>query len=334
MIQTVNVKYPLIVVLAGASCVLSHAQDLNTTRDKTLKQVDACISRHNVLSRQCKNMKKDVQTLVDAYWEGDKTVLPTLFRVAYLGDFYTEALIRDPDGFLSSMSSLSSREQHAVEIGISRGVLGIPKERFDATRTALNGFPASSPNYPTAMSCLKVIETEDVSLLVDYFPPNTFTNLGGFRLVQWFSRELNYLEEKPLWPPTPANERTYRITALASFTGPQSITLRIPAGGAGEIVSKQMDTAHLHSSPSDAITLSPNQVAEFQALLSRARFWELPVEQPAPPGIMQLDGAQYILESVDNGKYHIVVRWCPGGTPFGDVERRLFDLAGQKRKGC
>jgi hypothetical protein len=75
-----------------------------------------------------------------------------------------------------------------------------------------------------------------------------------------------------------------------------------------------------------AYTISPQQVADFTAALNRIQFWQLPIE------ISQLgnDGAEWILEGVQDGRYHIVHRWCPGKTPFGEVARNLFDLARHK----
>jgi hypothetical protein len=170
----------------------------------------------------CRGLRKNVQTLVDIYRQGDRTVLPVLLRLrlTYLSDFYGEALVGDPDGFLSVASHLSEAEQHGVAIGIAGGMFGLQRPRFEAVRAVLTTVQDLSPNYTLARMCLVTLEAENASSLVNYFPPQTFTGRGGDFKTHWFSRELNGLEEKPLWPPASGNERVYRLTVLPAFSGP------------------------------------------------------------------------------------------------------------------
>jgi hypothetical protein len=75
-------------------------------REKALQGINACLRRNEVSSRECKPLNHDVETLVDLYRGGNKSVLPTLFQFTYLTDFYDEALLSDPDGFLTALTQL------------------------------------------------------------------------------------------------------------------------------------------------------------------------------------------------------------------------------------
>jgi hypothetical protein len=298
-------------------------------RDKALKGIEACLRRNEVSSKECKGLNKDVQTLVDVYRQGDKTVLPTLLRFTYLCDFFGEALIGDPEGFLSAVSHLSEREQQAVEAGVAGGMFGVAQPRFEAIRMTLTGVPDSSPNYQLARTCLVTLEMENASLLVNYFPPQTFTGRSGDFEVHWFSRELYALQEKPLWLLTSENERIYRITVLPAFSTPESATLTVSPDGTGNVRFRATDSRRQHLDADTTRAISAQQVVDFTVILNRIQYWQLPTELPQ----MGLDGAEWILEGVQDGRYHIVLRWCPGKTPFGEAGRGLFHLAGQKSRG-
>src|SRR5271170_7862048 len=95
--------------------ILSYADSsLAARRDIALKAMSSCMQRNEVSRRECKKLNANVQTLVGVYKQGDKTVLPTLFKFTYLTDFYGDALLADPDGFLTEMGRLPEKEQRAV----------------------------------------------------------------------------------------------------------------------------------------------------------------------------------------------------------------------------
>jgi len=273
-----SVKACCFVIVATATILHSPNADtsLNARRDKALKGVEACLRRNEVSSRECKSLNKDIQTLVDVYRQGDKTVLPTLLHFTYLCDFFGEALIGDPDGFLSAVSHLSERDQEAVAKGIAGGILGTPGQRFQSIRSTLMTVSDSSSNYQVARKCLVTLETENASLLVNYFPQQTFANRGGDFLVHWFSRGLYALKEEPLWPPTSENERTYRITVLPAFSVPESVTLKVMGDGSGLVSIRATDRHQRLLAIDNARTISAKQAADFTSLLNRVQFWQLP----------------------------------------------------------
>jgi len=319
-----------LIAFSVAVSTASHADSSATeTRDSALRGIEVCFRRNEVSSRECKNLNKDVETLVALYRQGDKTVLPTLLQFTYLTDFYGEALVSDPDGFLTAVSYLPERGQQAVAAGIAGGMWGLTRARFDGIRATLMKVPDSSSNYQLARACLLTLETENASFLVNYFPAQIFTGRSGDFHVHWFSRELYALGEKPMWTPASGNERTYRITVLPAFRARESVTLTVMPDETGQIKFRTSD-AHSHRLNVDSPhAISPQQVADFTAALNRIQFWQLPTEVP-PRGF---DGAEWILEGVQDGRYHLAHRWCPGKTPFGEAARDLFILVGHKSSG-
>ena len=178
-------------ILVLAASVVSYGQTrLTTKRDKALEGKEACLRRNEVASRECKHLKQNVETLVEVYRSGDKSVLPTLFRFTYLTDFYDEALLSDPDGFLTAMTQLSQKEQQAVAAGIA-GAFGLRDvDRFKAIRALLANVPEVSPTKAVAAVSLNVVETKNASLFVNYFPPGTFAS--SFQ-VAWYSSDMYQL---------------------------------------------------------------------------------------------------------------------------------------------
>lgn len=327
-----SVKACCFVIVVTATILYSSKADtsVNARRDKAVTGIEACLRRNEGSSRECKSLNKDIQTLVDVYRQGDKTVLPTLLHFTYLFDFFGEALIGDLDGFLSAVSHLSEADQDAVAMGIAGGTFGTTSQRFQSIRTALMSVSDSSSNYQVAHKCLATLEMENASLLVNYFPPRTFANRAGEFRVHWFSRELSALKEKPLWPPSSENERTYRITVLLAFSAPESVTLQVIGDGSGLLNVRATDRHRGLLAIDNATTISVKKAAAFTASLNRLQFWQLPTESPQ----LGFDGAEWILEGVQDGVYHVVVRWCPGKTPIGEVGRNLLDLAGHSSRGA
>jgi hypothetical protein len=298
-------------------------------RDKIVREIETCLRHGGVSSWSCRHQNENIKALTDIYRQGDKTVLPTLLRITYLTDFYGEALVSDPDGFLNAASQLSERDRQGVALGMSGAVNGLSRQRFDAIRADLLKVPDSSPNYQVARMCLLTLERENAAFLVNYFPP---AESGGPTpsLAWWFSRDLYALKEKPLWPPSAANEPMYRVTVFPAFTFPRSVTLTVMPDQTGQIRFRATDAQRHNISVDSTQTISSQEVAGLTEALTRIQFWQLPTNAPQ----LGLDGADFILEGVQEGKYHIVVRWCPGNTPFGKTVRDLFHFADPKFAGC
>ncbi len=302
-------------------------------RDLALKRTQAYAQSNNGSNRKLTYSEKETSKLEDAYWQGDKKVLPKLLKMGYLTWFYGKALNADPEGFLTAMSHLPEANRQWVTASLGGGMFGVPRPWFKGLRKTLTGVPASSPNFQTAQKLMTTIEAANAEYLVDYFPAHTFTGRGAAFQVQWYSGAFYALALKPMWPPTSPDKRTYRIIVLPSFSPPECVTLTVMPDGSGQVEFRTGDSLHVPLSVDGPRALRPQQVAEFAAALNDINFWHLPTEPP-PSNSIGLDGARWILEAVQDGTYHVVDRWCPGGTPFGKAAVKLFELSGRKPKGA
>jgi len=318
--------------------ILSYADSSPAARrDAALKAINACIQRNEASSRECKKIDANVQTVVEVYKQGDKTVLPTLFKFTYLTDFYGEALLADPDGFLTEMGRLPEKDQKAVVAGIAGGMFGIrTKERFEAIRALLREVPDSDPIKTTSQACLRAVERKNASFFLSYFPPQTFASRAADYRLRWYSADMYALGERPLWPPSTEHETIYRLTYLPAFSGPSVITLTVSPGGEGRVAIKTIDGDREVTKIDDTSAVSRDQLARFLSLLDQAHFWDAPTELPS----RGFDGAEWIMEGVKDGNYRTVVRWCPDMEHqtadeiwFGDAGHLLFELAGHKHIG-
>lgn len=118
----------------------------------------------------------------------------------------------------------------------------------------------------------------------------------------------------------------YRFLWTRSFHFPASFNLEINTDGSAQLIVKgllgigSLYTEELAKSKS--FKISKNAVKKFLDYLEKADFWNMPQDEP-PRG---LDGANWIIEGVKNGRYHIVDRWCPEEGPFREAALYLIKL--------
>jgi len=305
------------------------------TRDNALRAIEACLRRNEASSRECKGMNKHVQTLIDVYWQGDKAVLPVLLKFSWLTAFYDQAIIADPEGFLTAVSHLPEHGQEAVAGGIAgwQSGIGITRERFDRVRATLMDVPSSSSYYQLARACLTRLGIENASFLVTYFPPQTFTGRRGEILVHSFSRDMYVLKEEPIWSPGSLNGHIYRVTILPRRpVAAQSVALTVMSDDTALVEFRTADWQTHSLSVDSPRAASRQDVADFVGAMNQIQFWQMPTEVPRGSSI-GLGGADWIVEARDSGSYHLVYRWCPGNTPLGKVVRHLFSLSGHQLSG-
>ena len=106
--------------------------------------------------------------------------------------------------------------------------------------------------------------------------------------------------------------------------------------GSGMVRIKALNPRRDKLEMDDSRTVSAVQVNQFFSALAKANFWRLPAEKPSDGE----DGAEWILEGVQNGQYHIVSRWCPAtqtrdpqALAFADAARLLLEFSGHKYNG-
>lgn len=156
---------------------------------------------------------------------------------------------------------------------------------------------------------------EEMRSLTSYFPNLVLDeeqSVHDFRAI-WYAKYLQAMDEPSLWKTRKNGLHTYRFLWLRSFHKPICIRLTINRNGSGTIFAKKTsgrggyETGDLADYKTKALEIE--KVDQFLRKIESIRFWELPTWEK----VYGLDGAQWILEGVRDGKYHIVDRFSPGG---------------------
>jgi hypothetical protein len=152
------------------------------------------------------------------------------------------------------------------------------------------------------------------------------TDYAKFHL-DWYSNQLYALKEPIIYNQN--NKTIYRFTWLRSFHNP--IAIRI---------EKQNDIYKLYWKVADGYggndpgklvidtfkLITKEKLNELLSLLKSANFWNLPTLEENNG----IDGAEWIIEVIENGEYHIVSRWSPRKNDFYKCGIYLIELTGLK----
>jgi hypothetical protein len=150
-----------------------------------------------------------------------------------------------------------------------------------------------------------------------YFPEKALSGdpwSDHFKSV-WYSQELGCLKEPSLLDLSKDESReVYRFLWVRSFDHPVAIRLEVRADGTGMLTTKVANgeagflktITHLIEDISRPLTRE--QTHAFLAQVKRSQFWLLPSSINDQTGT---DGAEWIIEGVKSGKYHVVDRWSP-----------------------
>ncbi len=148
-------------------------------------------------------------------------------------------------------------------------------------------------------------------------------------LRDWYSKYLRVMQEPSLSCGPRADGYAYRFLWLRSFHHPIAVRLE-KVGPLVTLNAVELDGTGGHA-PGQIVkrtqrALSPAEESKFTAKLNDVGFWEMRRDRDR----FGSDGAQWILEGVDNGQYQVVQRWSPGPGAYSDVCILLLDLAGFK----
>ena len=164
---------------------------------------------------------------------------------------------------------------------------------------------------------------------VVYFPGGVFSGnerRDEFR-VRWYTEHLAAMGEPSLYFAYDPTGESYRFLWLRSFHHP--VAVRVWSSGDEHfLVVKQLDGAGGYApgrlSVNRTRPLSKDEWDEFVRLLDGICYWQLPTEDSR----LGNDGAQWILEGVKDGRYHIVDRWSPDGGDYRAACLYLLKLSG------
>jgi hypothetical protein len=177
---------------------------------------------------------------------------------------------------------------------------------------------------------------------IDYFPPGALDDTPQSSQFKepWYSEQLRALQEPSLWEFSKTQKtQTYRFLWLRSFDHPISVRLDVAENGTAVVTTKITsgqggdETRKLLVNKSHS--LAKEHAASFIDQVNELGFWDLATYERGevgPDGKMtvevHVDGAEWILEGVKDGKYKIVDRWSPEKGPVRALGiTMLIDLA-------
>ncbi len=180
--------------------------------------------------------------------------------------------------------------------------------------------------FPGLSIEIDAVDSKDVS----YFPSGIFdvnAQQNQFT-VNWYSKHLVAMNEPPLMSSLSKDSERYRFLWLRSFHRPVAVRLW-RSGDETFLTVKQLDGAGGYE-PGKLITNETRAITEeerevFSQFLEQSCYWKLPTEDS---GLAGADGAQWILEGVKEGRYHIVDRWSPKSGNYREACLYLLKLAG------
>lgn len=167
-----------------------------------------------------------------------------------------------------------------------------------------------------------------------YFPKGSLSSQsrGDSFKAEWYSTHLKALNEPSLLQlAQKSDSESYRFVWLRTFHHPVVVRLDVRKDGIGELTLKVSDGAGGYK-PGQMIEnlsrpLTREETKMFLAKIQRLKFWTLSTEQEFAGN----DGAQWIIEGVKDGRYHVVDQWTPRKGPIRELGVTLaLGLAGLK----
>jgi hypothetical protein len=193
-------------------------------------------------------------------------------------------------------------------------------------------FAVGPPNWSQIKS--KTIPSDPPDTHPQYFPAGVFHDSSesgwfqGFK-ERWFAKHLRSMHEPSLFEASKDHSLVaYRFLWLRAFHSPVAIRLVIHAEGTGTLIGKMTNGKGGYSAGNlilnESHELAKAQVTEFLKLQQRAAFWSAPSEEETGGD----DGAEWVLEGVENSRYHIVDRWSPEKSDFERICLFLLEQSG------
>ncbi|MCU0618161.1 MAG: hypothetical protein MUD17_13905 [Gemmatimonadaceae bacterium] len=154
--------------------------------------------------------------------------------------------------------------------------------------------------------------------------------------IRWYGAHFRALGEGRLCHLAPAKTEVYRFVWLRSFHRPVAVRVTHDSGGTS-LRAKETDGKGGYE-PGRVVTdttvvLTPAQWQELQALVARTGLWE--ATPPAVAASVGLDGAQWVIEGVRDGRYRAIDAWSPEPVgpqaPVHTLGVHLLRLAGLLR---
>ncbi len=155
-----------------------------------------------------------------------------------------------------------------------------------------------------------------------YFPKNKMDESRA----KWYSKQLRKMYEPILYIITNKKIELYRFTRLNNH---HTMTIRVyQLEKKRFLIAKKLSRTGKHRSEEQTHNIRCQLTKkEWQTILEHVKkssFWSL-ASRKVDVG---LDGAQWIMEGVKNGKYHVVDRWSPDKGSYRDFCDYLLTISG------
>ncbi len=165
-----------------------------------------------------------------------------------------------------------------------------------------------------------------------YFPKGVFGDdeKGPMKdfTARWYAADLRAMREPSLFEASKNKSMiAYRFLWLRTFHHPIAIRLKILPDGTGFLTGKVTSGAGGYAP--GAVTwnksyeVTESDVQEFLKLLQKAEFWT----SPTVVSVGGNDGAEWVVEGVKKGSYHVTDRWSPTNTDYSAMCLFLLSLS-------
>ena len=181
----------------------------------------------------------------------------------------------------------------------------------------------------TRSSCFPGLSVEIPKSLdqTTYFPLSGLAATMFASRGYWYSRHLEAMNELPLG--TIENEaESYRFLWLRTFHKPVVIHVWRTGDRHFMVVKRLNGRGGYDPGTFDlywARSLSENDWHAFMMQLEHSQFWLMPAPDP---GMISMDGAQWIMEGYREGRYHVVDRQSPEPSAYADAGLFLLRQSG------
>jgi hypothetical protein len=171
------------------------------------------------------------------------------------------------------------------------------------------------------IGALLLVLVASLSAQTQYFPDRAFCGSHETGSCErWYVKHLRAMHEPSLLKLSKdTSKQSYRFLWLRTFHHPVSTRLEVADDGSAQLFVKVLNGKGGYDPGrmiiNHTIKVSKDSVDYFLGLLQKADFWNIPTEQPESSAI-GVDGAQWIIEGVGGGQYHVVDRWSPDEGPF------------------
>lgn len=217
------------------------------------------------------------------------------------------------------------------------GLIGLPTPNgtvsFKSVAPGTYQIVATYPGFrDETVSEVVVVEgkTTELNITLERAPPKA----SDYRIhqtledVHLYSKRLTDIGQPLLCSqPLPAHKEWYRFMWVPTFGHPVFLRVDVESDGAGTLLTHVWSGAGGYAwgrSVKNARKLTPEEQLDLFETLADIGFWTLPSQVERPPNAVVLDGTEWLIEGVKDGKCHVVTRYS---SPLTELFETQF-LAG------